>query len=229
MGWLRFTEGDRKVDCIKSPSTAFSVPVDDEIKGIVSGAQYILVVEKEAVFNRLANDKYCEINNCIVITGRGYPDVSTRRFLYHLVDKLCLPVYCLVDSDPYGFDILLIYRFGSMTMAYDSKLLSVPGIHWLGLLPSDINTYPISNRCLLPLTTKDKCKTNAMLKRCYLHHDEPNWRVELEIMLQNDVKFEIEALSVTSFSFLSMVYIPEKIGALKGDQDQNMCRKGKDR
>uniref|UniRef100_A0A453LT53 Topoisomerase 6 subunit A/Spo11 TOPRIM domain-containing protein n=2 Tax=Aegilops tauschii subsp. strangulata TaxID=200361 RepID=A0A453LT53_AEGTS len=46
--------------------------------------------------------------------GRGYPDIPTRRFLRYLVEQLHLPAYCLVDSDPYGFDILATYKFGSM-------------------------------------------------------------------------------------------------------------------
>ncbi|RZC61558.1 hypothetical protein C5167_023313 [Papaver somniferum] len=41
-----------------------------------------------------------------IVRGRGYPDVSTRRFLRLLMGKLHLPAYCLVDCDPYGFDIL---------------------------------------------------------------------------------------------------------------------------
>jgi hypothetical protein len=36
-------------------------------------------------------------------------------------------------------------------------------------------------------------------------------RLELELMLQRGVKFEIEALSVHSLSFLSEEYIPSKI------------------
>ena len=40
-----------------------------------------------------------------------------------------------------------------------------------------------------------------------LHHE----RLELELMLQRGVKFEIEALSVHSLSFLSKEYIPSKI------------------
>lgn len=95
-------EGEKKVYCITSVNAAFSIPVDIEaIKDVVSVAHYILVVEKEtglfflhliisalcticfsspfAVFQRLANDKFCERNRCIVITGRGYPDIPTRR------------------------------------------------------------------------------------------------------------------------------------------------------
>lgn len=39
-------------------------------------------------------------------------------------------------------------------------------------------------------------------------------RSELEVMLQRRVKFEIEALSVHSISFLSEKYIPSKIHSL---------------
>ncbi|KAK6229858.1 hypothetical protein SCA6_018809 [Theobroma cacao] len=191
---------------------AHTIPVlVEDVKDLVSVAQYILVVEKESVFQRLANDQFCNKNRCIVITGRGYPDVATRRFLRLLVDKLCLPVYCLVDCDPYGFDILATYRFGSMQMAYDAKLLRVPEIQWIGAFPSDSENYDLPQQCLLPLTTEDKRKTEAMLNRCYLHQEVPDWRSELELMLQRGVKFEIEALSVHSLSFLSEVYIRSKI------------------
>ncbi|KAF5187311.1 Type 2 dna topoisomerase 6 subunit a [Thalictrum thalictroides] len=212
MGWLRFAEGEKMFDCIKSPSTGHPIPVHvEEVKDIVSVADYILVVEKEAVFQRLSNDSFCDTHRCIVITGRGYPDVSTRRFLRLLIEKLCLPVYCLVDCDPYGFDILTIYRFGSMEMAYDAKSLRVPEIRWLGAFPSDSENYQLPEQCLFPLTEEDKKKAEAMLLRCYLQHEVPQWRSELQVMLQRGVKFEIEALSVVSISFLSDEYIPSKI------------------
>ncbi|KAF9610897.1 hypothetical protein IFM89_025431 [Coptis chinensis] len=212
MGWLRFSESERKFDCLKRPSTAHPIPVHvEDIKDIVSVAHYILVVEKEAVFQRLANDNFCDKHRCIVITGRGYPDVSTRRFLRLLIEELALPAYCLVDCDPYGFDILAIYRFGSMEMGYDAKLLSVPEIRWLGAFPSDSDKYLLPEQCLLPLTAEDKRKAEAILLRCYLQQEVPQWRLELEAMLQRGVKFEIEALSVSSLSFLSDEYIPSKI------------------
>ncbi|CAK7324515.1 unnamed protein product [Dovyalis caffra] len=199
MGWLRFLEAERKFDCISSPTTAYPIPVHvEEVKDIVSVAKYILIVEKESVFQRLANDRFCNANRCIVITGRGYPDIPTRRFLRLLVEKLFLPVYCLVDCDPYGFDILSTYKFGSM-------------VQWLGAFPSDFEKYDLPQQCLLPLTAEDKRRTEAMLLRCYLHKEVPEWRLELELMLQKGVKFEIEALSVHTLSFLSEQYIPAKI------------------
>ncbi|XP_024027460.1 meiotic recombination protein SPO11-1 [Morus notabilis] len=212
MGWLRFSESEKKFDCINRPSIAHPIPVHvEEVKDIVSVAQYILVVEKETVFERLANDQFCNKNRCIVITGRGYPDIPTRRFLRLLIDTLRLPTYCLVDCDPYGFDILATYRFGSMQMAYDAKLLRIPEMNWLGAFPSDSEKYNLPNQCLLPLTAEDKRKSEAILLRCYLQREVPKWRLELELMLQRGVKFEIEALSARVLSFLSAEYIPSKI------------------
>ncbi|KAK7276956.1 hypothetical protein RIF29_18105 [Crotalaria pallida] len=212
MGWIRFFEGKRIYECISSPNTAHPVPVHvEEVNDIISVAHYILVVEKESVFQRLANDQFCKTNRCIVITGRGYPDIPTRRFLRLLVEHLHLPVYCLVDCDPYGFDILTTYRFGSMQLAYDTKHLRVPEIQWLGAFPSDSDRYFVPKRCLLPLTAEDKKKVEAMLLRCYLEREVPQWRLELKLMLEKGIKFEIEALSVHTLSFLTESYIPSKI------------------
>ncbi|XP_059443137.1 meiotic recombination protein SPO11-1 [Corylus avellana] len=220
MGWIRFLENRRKFDCINRPNMAHPIPVHvEEVKDIVSVARYILVVEKESVFERLANDQFCNANRCIVITGRGYPDIPTRRFLRLLIDKLCLPTYCLVDCDPYGFDILTTYRFGSMQMAYDAKYLRCPEVCWLGAFPSDSEKYCLPQQCLLPLTAQDRKKIEAMLNRCYLQREVPKWRLELELMLQRGVKFEIEALSVHSLSFLSKEYIPSKIQELCSESE----------
>ncbi|XP_012848364.1 PREDICTED: meiotic recombination protein SPO11-1 [Erythranthe guttata] len=212
MGWVRFAEAGRKFDCISSPNTAHQIPVYvEDVEDIISVAEYILIVEKESVFQRLANDQFCRKNRCIVITGRGYPDVPTRRFLHLLIEKLRLPVYCLVDCDPYGIDILATFRFGSMQMAYDAKSLRLPEIQWLGAFPSDCEKYQLPQHCLLPLTTEDKQKAEGILHRCYVEREAPSWRYELQLMLDRGVKFEIEALSVHSLTFLSENYLPSKI------------------
>ncbi|KAI3419859.1 TP6A_N domain-containing protein, partial [Psidium guajava] len=196
-------------------NVAQPVPVRvEEVEDILSVAEYILVVEKESVFQRLANDQFCRANRCIVITGRGYPDIPTRRFLRLLIETLHLPAYCLVDCDPYGFDILSTYRFGSMQMAYDAKFMRNPEMSWLGAFPSDFEKYSLPTECLLPLTAEDKRKTEAILLRCYLQREAPDWRFELELMLHRGVKFEIEAFSVHSLSYLSREYIPSKIHGL---------------
>ncbi|PQM36378.1 hypothetical protein Pyn_27064 [Prunus yedoensis var. nudiflora] len=93
-------------------------------------------------------------------------------------------------------------------MAYDAKFLRVPEILWLGGFLLD-SALLFTQQCLLPLTAQDKRKTEAMLRRCYLQREVPE--LELQLMLERGVKFELEALSVHELNFLSAVYIPSKI------------------
>lgn len=60
---------------------------------VVSVAHYILVVEKEAVFQRLANDKFCKKNRCIVITvtANAGSSVIVTLFLAWLLS--CLMIF----------------------------------------------------------------------------------------------------------------------------------------
>ena len=52
---------------------------------IQSSARFILVVEKERVFNRLLSDGFSEHLPRILITGKGISDLATRKCLRKLV------------------------------------------------------------------------------------------------------------------------------------------------
>lgn len=45
---------------------------------IASDALFILLVEKDAAFMRLAEDRFYNTYPCIIITAKGQPDVATR-------------------------------------------------------------------------------------------------------------------------------------------------------
>ena len=70
--------------------------------------------------------------------GKGFPDVATRRLVNRLWQALKLPMLCLVDADPHGIAIMLIYRFGSLNFAEDTKYLTVPAIKWIGKKTNNI-------------------------------------------------------------------------------------------
>ena len=129
----------------------------DKITDIRSDAEFILVrvvkapslprhsdarrrctqlAEKDAAYNRLAEDRFYHSYPCILITGKGQPDVATRMFLKRLKRELNIPILGFVDADPYGLKILSVYMSGSKNMSYDSASLTTPDIKWLGLRPS---------------------------------------------------------------------------------------------
>ncbi|EPS58592.1 hypothetical protein M569_16221, partial [Genlisea aurea] len=97
-------------------------------------------------------------------------------------------------------------------MAYDSEHLRVDCVQWIGAFPSDAIRYELPNRCLLPLTNEaDKQRANGLLNRCYIQREVPQWRSEIQFLLETGTKFEIEALSACSLTFLSERYLPSNI------------------
>lgn len=76
-------------------------------------ARYVIVVEKDAIFQRLVEDKIFLVLPCILVTGKGMPDLATRMFLNKLY-CLCpeLLFYGLVDWNPSGVSILSTYKYG---------------------------------------------------------------------------------------------------------------------
>ena len=45
--------------------------------------------------------------NTVLITGKGYPCYSTKRFVKYLSElNPLIPVYYFGDMDPHGYDIL---------------------------------------------------------------------------------------------------------------------------
>ncbi|KAK7207037.1 Spo11/DNA topoisomerase VI subunit A [Myxozyma melibiosi] len=108
----------------------------DERIGL-DGVDYVLVVEKEAVFQTLVSAGFCsrpDVGRALLITGKGYPDISTRG-LVHLISETYpeIPLLGIVDSDPYGIHILGIYKYGSKAMVHEASTLIAGRLQWIGV------------------------------------------------------------------------------------------------
>ncbi|XP_035561718.1 meiotic recombination protein SPO11 isoform X16 [Canis lupus familiaris] len=162
-------------------SLHIAVAVPSNIQGIrnlITDAKFLLIVEKDATFQRLLDDNFCNrMSPCIMITGKGVPDLNTRLLVKKLWDTFHIPVFALVDADPHGIEIMCIYKYGSMAMSFEAHNLTVPAIRWLGLLPSDIKRLNIPRDTLIPLTKRDQMKLDSVLKRPYVTC-QPFWRKE---------------------------------------------------
>lgn len=211
VGRLTFREDGDFIDCGRMGVGGKAIPPNiDKVTEITSDAMFVLLVEKDAAFMRLAEDRFYNTYPCIIITAKGQPDVATRLFLKKLKSTLKIPVLALVDSDPYGLKILSVYMKGSMNMSYDSSNLTTPDIKWLGVRPSDLDRFNIPNQCRLPMTEED-VKTGRKLLEEEFVKANPLWVKELEIMVTTRVKAEIQALSSFGFQYLSQQYLPLKL------------------
>ena len=48
-------------------------------------ARYLLIIEKDAIFQALTQDKLFEQLPCVLVTAKGMPDVATRAFCSHIM------------------------------------------------------------------------------------------------------------------------------------------------
>lgn len=109
-GELTLTLADNRIiDCTVSGG-ALIPHLASNVISVRSKARLVLIVEKDAVFQKLLEDDCTSSLNCILVTGKGYPDVATRMLVKLLSEKLELPVYIIVDADPFGVDIMCVYR-----------------------------------------------------------------------------------------------------------------------
>ncbi|XP_026469329.1 meiotic recombination protein SPO11-like [Ctenocephalides felis] len=178
------------------------------IQFIKSSAKFVLVIEKDATFQKLLNDEAPrKLGPCILITGKGFPDVSTRVMVKRLCKDLQIPIYALVDADPHGIEIMCTYRFGSLAMSHQSDYLAVPSIRWLGVQPSDVETLAVP---MLPITVDDLSKLRTLRSRYYIQNN-PELLKQIDIMVSTNCKAEIEGVDCLSNSYLTDVYLPSKI------------------
>ncbi|XP_068119256.1 meiotic recombination protein SPO11 isoform X2 [Hyperolius riggenbachi] len=211
-GDLVFTEEDgTRVICSSSSSSVLIPSNVDGVTNMRTHARFVLIIEKDATFQRLLDDDFCgKCGPCILVTGKGVPDLNTRLFVRKLWDTFHIPIFTLVDADPHGIEIMCIYKYGSVAMSFEAHNLTVPSIAWLGLLPSDIERLYVSAQALIPLSEEDQRKLQSLQRRPYVAN-QPPWQRELEIMSSRKMKAEIQALSSLSPTYLTRVYLPNKL------------------
>ncbi|XP_045762262.1 meiotic recombination protein SPO11 [Maniola jurtina] len=214
-GPLKIYQSDGSiVDCMMSGGTL----IPQDIKGIKefkSSAKYILVVEKDAIFQKLLDEgALIRLGPVIILTGKGYPDVCTRQLLCRLVNELRLKALALVDPDPHGYEIFLTYKYGSLAQSHLSDSLACSSLLLLGARHHDIMILA-PKAAQLPLTQLDKRKLAALIKRPYLNTPTgARVKSDLEVMLMSGVKAEIEAVASTAAALCDS-YLPSKL--IQGD------------
>ncbi|KAF7495228.1 Meiotic recombination protein SPO11 [Sarcoptes scabiei] len=179
----------------------------DNISKFHSNARFILVVEKFTAFANLIASKINKKFRIIMVTGCGYPDFKTRKFVQKLWFELRLPIFALIDGDSYGVDIALSYKYGSVSSAYQNHELIVPEIQWLGVLADDIEEFELQGIDFSPRELK---KFQALQQRPDVRENIP-WLTQMIKLRDKGIKVEIQALLDYSSNFLVDFYLPFKL------------------
>jgi DNA topoisomerase-6 subunit A len=172
-------------------------------------ARYVLLIEKEAVWKRFNEDKFWQREKCMLVTGLGQPPRGVRRLVQRLHNELKVPLYVLVDNDPWGLYIYSVVKQGSINLAYESMRMAVPAARFIGLSSFDKTKYKIPAGVHVPMKEQDHSRAKQML--AYPWFRDPKWQKEIQEMVRSGQKYEIQALTTHSISFVTEEYLPKKL------------------
>ncbi len=172
-------------------------------------AKYIIYMEKQAVWERLHEDKFWRKQNCIIVTSQGQTTRGIRRLLGRMSEEFKLPIYVLADNDPWGYYIYSVLKFGSISLAHMTSSLAVPQAKFLGVTTKDIEDYGLKKH-FITFKDVDNTRLRQIMEYDWFKSNKP-WQKEFAAMKKNGAKVEIQSLSSRGITFISDTYLPEKI------------------
>ena len=175
-------------------------------------AKFILHVEKDTVWRRFNEDKFWRKHKCILTHGGGQPPRGVRRLLHRLHNELKLPIYCLLDNDPWGYYIYSVLKQGSINLAYESQRMAIPDAKFLGLRSKDFQQCQLSDSVKITLNDTDRKRAKQIANYPWFAHKKP-WQKEIQGLLDNGFKLEVEALISKDISYVTEQYTPARLKA----------------
>src|SRR3989338_8600553 len=198
------------IDWGKLGSGGWSIPSNvEEIEFKKVTGNYVIYMEKAAVWERLHEDKYWEKQNCIIMSSQGQTTRGVRRLIQRLHQEQGLPVYVLTDFDSYGLYIYSVLKFGSIGLAHMAETLAVPDVKFLGITADDINNYDLKKH-FIKMKDVDIARLKQIADYDWFKNNKA-WQRQFKMMKDFGSKVEIQALSSKGITFISDTYLPEKI------------------
>ena len=215
VGNITVRDAGDEIDCRRMGTGGYAIPSicePDVIEFVKCEADFVLHVEKDTVWSRFNEDRFWEQHNCILTEGSGQPPRGVRRLLQRLNAELGLPVICLLDCDPWGHYIYSVIKQGSMSLAFESERLAVPEAKFLGIRADDYERCGLSDDVKIALDDKDIKRAKEIMAYPWFADRRP-WKKEIERMLRNGFKMEVESLITKEISYVTETYVPERLAS----------------
>ncbi|MBD3260821.1 MAG: DNA topoisomerase IV subunit A [Candidatus Altiarchaeales archaeon] len=197
------------IDCSKLGRSGLAIPsIVEHYKFHEVKADYALVIETGAMFDRLVEEKYHQKNNCLMIATSGQAARGIRRLVNRLNREVGMPVIMFTDGDPWGYYIYSVMKAGSMALAHESERLGTPEMKFVGMTMTDIDSYGLE-KVTEGLKDVDRKRINELL--AYPWFQKKQWKHQLKLMAEKGVRIEQQALASKSLEFVAEEYLPEKI------------------
>jgi len=215
VGNITIVDSGDEIDCRRMGSGGYAVPSitePDVIRFKKCDAKFVLHVEKDTVWGRFNEDRFWEKHNCILTEGSGQPPRGVRRLLRRLNEELGLPIYCLLDCDPWGHYIYSVIKQGSISLAFESQRLAIPDAKFIGVRAKDYRQCDLTDDVQIALSDTDRKRANEIAAYPWFK-DHKGWQKEIEMMLSNGFKMEVESLITKDISYVTEEYVPQRLEA----------------
>lgn len=217
VGNITITDQGDTIDCSRMGSGGYGIPsiVEPDVINLdpkKCGAKFILHVEKGTVWQRFNEDKFWKTHNCILTHGAGQPPRGVRRLLFRMHNELKLPVYCVLDNDPWGYYIYSVLKQGSINLAFESQRMAIPDAKFLGIRSIDYDRCGLSPSVTIALSENDRKRARQIANYPWFEKKK-HWQKEIKKMLDNDFKLEVESLISKDISYVTETYVPERLEA----------------
>jgi DNA topoisomerase-6 subunit A len=215
VGNITIVDNGDEIDCRRMGTGGYAIPgivEPDVIQFKKCDAKFVLHVEKDTVWGRFNEDRFWEKHNCILTEGSGQPTRGVRRLLRRLNEELGLPVYCLLDCDPWGHYIYSVIKQGSISLAFESERMAVPDAKFLGIRAKDYKACELSDDVKIDLNDNDIKRAKEIMAYPWFEGHK-GWQKEIEGLLANGFKMEVESLITKDISYVTEEYVPQRLRA----------------
>jgi len=215
VGNITVVDSGDTIDCRRMGSGGYAIPSICEPEVIQFkkvDADFVLHVEKDTVWQRFNEDRFWETHNCILTEGSGQPPRGVRRLLHRLNKEYGLPIYCLLDCDPWGHYIYSVIKQGSISLAFESERLAIPDAKFMGIRAMDYDRCDLSDDVQIALNERDITRAKQIANYPWFK-DHKDWQKEIKKMLSNGFKMEVESLITKDISYVTETYVPERLEA----------------
>jgi DNA topoisomerase-6 subunit A len=213
VGNIVLVDSGDTIDCSQMGSGGYGIPsiVEPDVMQFKQcKAKFILHVEKASVWQRFNEDKFWKTHNCLLTHGNGQPPRGVRRMLNRLHNELNLPIYCVLDNDPWGYYIYSVIKQGSINLAYESSRMAIPDAKYLGLRSIDLERCELSDSVKISLNENDRKRAKQIARYPWFENKKP-WQKEIQKMIDNDFKLEVESLISKDISYVTEQYVPDRL------------------
>src|SRR4029450_4008778 len=105
-----------------------------------------------------------------------------------------------------------VIKQGSINLAYESRRMAIPSAKFLGLRSIDFERCQLSSSVQIKLNDQDIKRAKQIAQYPWFANKKP-WQREIEMMLKNGFKLEVEALISKDVSYVTEEYVPARLEA----------------